>query len=106
MPFPSIVRTRFEYGSFSLVFSGPMAFGSFEDRVIFDPPRMTKNYSYYDDYRHTLTFYGFAPIPTTRSPFCRGWRDPWGNEISERQETTFRTPTGRSLCALWRAVWD
>ncbi|MCI0396839.1 MAG: Ig-like domain-containing protein [Chloroflexi bacterium] len=92
IPFPAIRSARYQYGAFYIEFAGPMAFSSLKDRVQFEPAIEQENGSYYDEYGHSLSFYGFTPSTDYTVRILPGMRDPYGNEISGVYTTTFNTP--------------
>ena len=92
VPLPAVETTRQQFGSFHIRFVSPMAFSSLEDRVIFQPPLDEENNSYYNEFDHSISFYGLAPSTDYTVRLLPGMRDPYGNEITEEQVVTFSTP--------------
>ena len=61
------------------------------DRVVFNPPFDTKNHSFYNPARSTLSFYGLLPSTRYTMRILPGMRDPYGNAIQSEKTVTFTT---------------
>jgi alpha-2-macroglobulin len=92
VPAPDVASTRYEYGTFTIRFAGPVAFNSLKDKVQFDPPLADKESGFYSDYNHTWNFYGFAPSTTYSVRILPGIGDRYGNVMAAEYTTSFTTP--------------